>query len=386
VIVACALLLPSVVAADYTPDVRKMFLDHAQHKLGFSSVPVLARQTSSTRNGATRALRAVLQQVIETSPSAPASAVALAQVLYDPELVVSERDRMGRALFNAPGTKRLTAQIGGCEVIESEDATAINREGVFSLSVRSDGDAFELYNRLADYNLNDNRGAKLSDGEAAALARAFVVKAGILRGSELDQLVFFKTRFTHFTGNSGDPGDRIVGTSVYFGRQINGVPVVSAKGSRIVIEFAADRAISRVVVDWSPLVATTQTQRAVSASILRDRIAGEHAERLRNSLQTSGDFEITRVNCGYVDFGDKYIPATKELQLGCEVTSRPLDTDQPSILLVPLGDSVVPQAPWTSPDIAAAQERLAHDPSVSVRLYGLPSSNMTPSAPSGATP
>jgi hypothetical protein len=232
----------------------------------------------------------------------------------------------------APGQSGKTAD--GVDVLESEDGTLIHRPGIFSLRVLGNGDSFRFVNHLNDYSKHSNAAIKLDMKGAEALGRKIIQDLDLVQLSPDEELLFLKARQTRFTGKVADPGDRAVAANIYFGRLINGVPVVGAKGSTINIEVIANGDVHTVSMDWSPLKVnkSAKSQRFSAPDVVRRRIEANSPT-------------VAAVACGYVDRGAGPSQSGERLELGCLVA----DSSTRERYIVQAGDD----APQTSGDLQA---------------------------------
>jgi hypothetical protein len=386
-----ASLVAASAAAEYNPQVTEMFARHARQDYGFGKVPILNRNVTTTRDQSIRTLVRFVDSALNGSKAAqPIIDDCTAGVTaghqgactkvtsapsantYDPELVIAERHRMLEELGTPlPENFNRISEVDGLQIIESEEGTAIIRENVFTLRVFTEGHAFKFWNYEAAFARNNNKEARLTPEQGEIAARDLIAQWQLLPEADLNQLTFFKTRYAHFTGNGQDPGDRAVGTSVYFGRTIDGVPVVSESGSHISIGFGANRVVEHVSFDWSPLERGEGTQTPVDGATFRTRLKGKLGTYAIENSHLPGSYEILRTYCGYMDFGTAF-GKMDQLQLGCEVQYRAAGNNKPQIMSLPLGDKVVTQNGWSDADVVREYERIGSDPSKAAELVGMP--------------
>lgn len=201
----------------------------------------------------------------------------------------------------------------GVVVMESGDGTTIQREGVFTLRVYGDGHSFTWVNHLNGYGKYSNAPAVMSEKEAEEHGRRVLDELGAIRLGPAEELVFIKARQIRFTGQDADPGDRPVATEAYFGRVINGIPVVGYKGSTVKIEFIANANIHRLVVDWSPMAPANGKAKQTMAP--KEQLKSRFARRSPNAKP---------VACGYFDPGSprgSHV-GVDLLQLGCMLENK----------------------------------------------------------------
>jgi hypothetical protein len=366
-LVATALLLwPRPAVADYGANAIDLLARHSQHNLGFSTAPVLQRQTS-TRIGTLRTLGPILDAMVA---SVTGNTQSMPSPLYQPDAVVAERARLlSQSSTTSSGDFRLESQTEGLHIIESKNSTTVLRDGIFTAMVHADGAAFHLTNHLANHDTG-TIGARLTERDAEQLGRSAIRDMKLIPDTDIGQLIFLKTRYAHFTGNVSSPGDRIVGTTAYFGRQIGGVPVVGPSGSRISIEFTANHGIRRIAVDWSPVALGNDQQTTVDRKTFLDRLTGKFSADQIDSQIARRAYSITRKVCGYIDFGTRS-DQSNSIQLGCQVNYMVDGDDMQHIAVIPLANRVIDEPGWVTASVVSAWEKLAHEQQVTVLISDL---------------
>jgi hypothetical protein len=318
-------------SADYAPAIKEAMARDAVHDLGFKSAPVLVRGRTNTRVGTIRKAHDVLRNMIAADP---------AKTLYDTDAVNAERQRL-LAPFNGnqPASFHLEGKVGDLLVWETEEGTTIIQEGVFNLRVFGDGDAYRISNLL---DVQNNEPCHLSESEAEAEGLRLIRELELVPESDIPTVRFIKTHYEHFTGMLSDPGDRVVATIIYFGREIGGVPVIGPHGSRVQFELGAGGAIRSVRVDWAPMSSADKPaspQTPVSSELFELRVRG-HIQKAMQVDSGPLSYSVDRKVCGYVDFGSAY-GKQNVFQLGCHVDYRLGGAEQPHIAWIPLAETPV---------------------------------------------
>lgn len=359
---ACVIGCPPAFA-DYGQEAQEYLKRHAEYALEFDSVPLIVRQTTTNRDQALRDLLPIVTDVIGAK-----------QPAYDVDSVLLERhgllDKRGSTL---PPNFKLTSEVDGMRLIESEDGTTLIRRKEFSLRVLNHGHAFRLVSHRNDYGKYDNAPAKIDEDEAESIGRSLIKQWGLVQPEELSQLAFLKTRYVHFTGRANDPEDRVVATTIHFGRKIEGVPVVGFHGSTIRIELIANGDVHSVDVDWTPIRTTEHQQspldlegyhRRLTGLMMWRRIDGEKTDAPNDAIKV----EISRQICGYFDAGAGRSDALL-MQLGCMVASRTNGDSTPEVTFVPIGETVVPEDGWIYTHFIDEAERLADEGRLDIQLF-----------------
>jgi hypothetical protein len=232
---------------------------------------------------------------------------------FDPTQVIEAHSQAVQA--RERGTRKSTFESAGLRIVDTDDGTTISRDGIFRLQILEAGDGFRFINYLNGYGARNNANARLDASDAERLGRNLISDFDLAPLGPDEELTFLGTRYAHFTGNASDPGDRVVGTRAYFGRKVDGIPVIG-EGSRIVIEFA--HGVRVLDVNWSGLERSgTQQVRAGAPEIVR------RVESQRASLGLSGvPFESLDAMCGLYDGGTR--SGASELALTCLTRDRSL--------------------------------------------------------------
>ncbi len=311
----------------------------AEGRLAFTEAKVLKQQHRNTREGTIRRLATTVERVMDRSLKNSSAG-------FDPELVEKLRPvsafQVDVELTEDEERARPRPVTGELSVRETEDSTEIERANLFALRVVADGDAFKFRNRAADIGSNGHRPSKLDETRAEAVGRRLIEELELVPREEQHQLRFIKTRYVHFTGQAADPGDRVVATEVYFGREIDAVPVVGPKGSLIKLELSGDHITSRTV-DWASYAAPMKgavLQRPLDREAMDLRLV-KYLERI--SGRARNDTTITSRACGYVDLGNRY-QNDNTLQLGCLLTYAAGETSQVAVL--PLAKQPIKDDSW----------------------------------------
>jgi hypothetical protein len=339
--------------ADYAEPVKQRMARDAVHDLGFAVAPVLLRQKINSREETIRVARKLVTRVVDPTST---------DVAFDAEAVNAERQRLLETLTTPlPSRFRLPSAVGKLTLLETEEGTTLTDEGVFNLRVFRDGSAFRLTNRR--YDVGKNPAFRLTESEAEIEGLRIIKDLGLVPESDLAQLEFIKTQYLHFSGMAVDPGDRVVGTEVFFARKIGGIPVIGPKGSSVRVELRPGPSVRRVVVDWMPVALapeTTPAQKVVDSQRFTQRFLGY----LKSTMGTEADSAsvvIERKVCGYVDFGSAYTDQDV-LQLGCMVVYRQAASNTPEIVMLPLAEVPVPGQGFAD---AAELQRLGAEVSTS---------------------
>lgn len=121
----------------------------------------------------------------------------------------------------------------------------------------------------------------------------------------------------------------VSGSTIVFGRRIDGVSVVGA-GSKIAVMFDNNGNLEGFDVQWSKFEPSFNQIENLSGSMQRERI---------NALlsKNKGKVEIESVECGYVDFGFmRRIKVSDHMQTGCQVTYQIGEEEmRPNLMYVP---------------------------------------------------
>ena len=352
--------------ADYGPEARDLLDKHASYALEFDSAPLVVRETTTSRDQALRDLVPLVSQLSETQYPA-----------YDAEAIVGGRHALlTKNRSQLSDNYNLTSEVDGLTLIESEDGTTLIQPEEFSLRILNHGHAFRLVSHRNDYGKYGNAPAKLDEKDAEALGRSLIDKWGLVPADEMSQLLFQKTRYIHFTGQANDPEDRVVATSIHFGRKINGVPVVGYHGSSIRIVVIAHNDVHNIDVDWTPIRITDQQQFPLDLDGYHRRLAGlvkwndlQDAETKQASKRIK--VAIDRQVCGYFDAGAGRSNASF-MQLGCMLATRTNDSLTAEVTFVPIGESVVREDCWPPTLVIDEADRLADKGALKVEIIGLP--------------
>ncbi len=250
-----------------------------------------------------------------------------------------------------------------------EDARILTLTGKSSyLEVYADGTKFRLRGNIDDpRELARARGLpRLSQNDLERAGREFVRTAlrDFVRLDKDETLTFLGVRY--MTDDAAREKERVgeetvVANIAIFGRELRGVPFVGS-GSKIAVWFAGDRSPVGVDVDWPRYRPTGQVQRVLPNGQLRDRV---------KKTTNSGNAEVTRFACGYVDLG-----ATRRgafIQSGCSIayTGRRDGDVFARGEFIPAGTQVVRDPKWPLATlIAAGREVNTDSPEYAAYLAG----------------
>lgn len=304
-------------------------------RFSYDSAPVLRRQVGERPTAITR-LAAILPRLLQASELrdnpislgaqcpledgaapchetyAPPSATGEWRG-FDPTQVIEAHSQAVQA--RERGTRKSTFESAGLRIVDTDDGTTISRDGIFRLQILEAGDGFRFINYLNGYGARNNANARLDASDAERLGRSLISDFDLAPLGPDEELTFLGTRYAHFTGNASDPGDRVVGTRAYFGRKVDGIPVIG-EGSRIVIEFA--HGVRVLDVNWSGLERSgTRQVRAAAPEIVR-RVQSQRASLNLRSVP----FESLDAMCGLYDGGAR--SGSSELALTCLTRDRSL--------------------------------------------------------------
>ncbi len=327
--------------ADYGERAKAERAEQAEGILRFKEAKVLKQQHKNTREKAIRRLAGTVEKLLSHTLGDKSEG-------YDPDQVLSLR---GTAIFETKKAmtedeERAQPRLGSGElkVRETEDSTEIERGELFALRVFADGDAFKIRNQAADVGSNGHKVSRLTEVEAEKRGRELIDELDLVPAPERSQLRFQKTRYVHFTGQVADPGDRVVATEIYFGREIDGVPVIGPKGSLIKLEVSGEH-LTSITVDWASYAPDSTP--VVQKPVKKDKVDARLRHHLKKLTEQDQDgLVVSSRICGYVDPGNRY-QNDNIVQLGCLLN---YGNEGELLELVPLAEKPIRDENWLATD------------------------------------
>jgi len=187
---------------------------------------------------------------------------------------------------------------------------------------------------------------RMSTAELERLARKFIAEtlSAQIVLSPAERLEVWRTSFELSGGGppNGQVDRKVVSNRIVFTRVI-GETVVVGPGSKISVTFNNSRQIVGFQYDWSPLLASGETQRAAPPELVKSRLS----EILAQKREPRATVASEKIECGYYDVG-ALAGSTGELQAGC-VAQHSLQSGglkHSIVTVVPATQDVSRRADW----------------------------------------
>lgn len=254
---------------------------------------------------------------------------------------------------------------GGVERLVKPRSAALRGEG-WLLQVYADGSRV----RYRNYAALDAKGQglarplaeRLTPNALETLGRRFIATqlADLVTLGPGEELVplFTEHEISTLEGvgpNAGQREEHVAGSTVVFGRSVDGVAVVGP-GSKVAVVFANDGEALGFDVDWPLYTKTARTQRVLSLPQIRTR-----ARALTGVDLTAPGISLKRTECGYFDAGAGRRDTAALVQAGCglhytrrTIVNAEVNRNDPAsghtlaaiAEEIPAGELVEPDANW----------------------------------------